>query len=138
MRPSQRLARNLVSESKAYGYTLAVWGGGAILIGHYRTLGVIRIALYIGGALTAMAVLAFAAFGGLFTEQNRPEGQRRLAASMVHVAATGGSLLVSYLIVIVGRPFLPPGGVFLLVGFQTTLLYNVLLVSEDTVARLVE
>ena len=135
MEPSKRLARNLVSESKAYGYTLAIWGGGAILASHYGTVSVVRVALYVGGALCAMAVLALVAFGGLFTEQQRPEGQRRLAASMVHVVATGGSLLVSYLTVVVGRRVLPPSVVFALVGFFTTVLYNGLLVFEDTVAR---
>jgi hypothetical protein len=138
MEPSKRLARNLVSESKAYGYTLAIWGGGAILVSHYGMPSVIRVALYVGGALVAMAVLAFVAFGGLLTEQRRPEGERRLAASMVHVAATGGSLLVSYLTVVIGRPLVPPAVVFALVGFLTTALYNVLLVFEDTLARAVE
>jgi hypothetical protein len=135
MEPSKRLARNLIAESKAYGYTLAIWGGGAILVSHYGIPSIVEVALYVGGALCAMAVLALVAFGGLFTEQKRPEGHRRLAASMVHVAATGGSLLVSYLTVVVGRPFVPPSLVFSLVGFSTTILYNVLLVSEDIAAR---
>jgi hypothetical protein len=138
MEPSQRLARNLVAESKAYGYTLTIWGGGAILIAHYGVPDIIRVALYVGGALVAMAALAFVAFGGLLTEQRRPEGDRRLAASMVHVAATGGSLLVSYLVSVGGKGRLPPAVVFAVVGFLTTALYNVLLVFEDTVARAIE
>ena len=135
MEPSQRLARNLVAESKAYGYTLTIWGGGAILIVHYGMPSIVRIALYVGGALVAMALLAFVAFGGLFTEQRQPEIERRLAASMVHVAATGGSLVVSYLVSIGGRGLLPPALVFALVGFLATGFYNVVLVFEDTVAR---
>jgi hypothetical protein len=31
----QQLARNLSAETEAYGYTLSVWGGGAILIHQY-------------------------------------------------------------------------------------------------------
>lgn len=135
MEPSQRLARNLVSESKAYGYTLTIWGSGEILVEHYGLPNLARIALYVGGALIAMAVLALVAFGGLLTEQERPEGHRRLAASMVHVAATGGSLLLSYLIAVGSRRLLPPGVVFVLIGFAATFLYNVLLVFEDVVAR---
>lgn len=138
MEPSKRLARTLVSESKAYGYTLTIWGGGAILIVHYGMPSIVRVALYVGGALVAMALLAFVAFGGLFTEQHRPEGEHRLAASMVHVAATGGGLVVSYLVSIGGRGLLPPALVFALVGFLTTGLYNVLLVFEDVFARMVD
>lgn len=85
MELSKRLARNLISESKAYGYTLSVWGGGTILIVHYGMPGIVRIALYVGGALVAMAVLTFVAFGGMFIEQRQPEVRPRFAASMIRV-----------------------------------------------------
>lgn len=135
MEPSNRLARNLVMESKAYGYTLTIWGGGAILIAHYGTPNIARVALYAGGALVAMGALAFAAFGGMFTEQHQPETDPRLAASMIHFAATGGSLVVSYLAVVVGRPLVSPNIVFVIVGFLTTFVYNIGLIFEDVVAR---
>ncbi len=138
MEPSKRLARNLVAESKAYGYTLTVWGGGAILIAHYGAPDILRTALYIGGALVAMALLAVVAFEGFLTKQRRPEGERPLVASMVHVTATGGSLLVSYLVSVGGQGRLPPALVFGLVGFLGTALYNTLLVAEDSLGRAVE
>lgn len=138
MEPSKRLARNLVAESKAYGYTLTIWGGGAILVAHYGTPNIVQVAAYVGGALVAMALLAVVAFGGLLTEQRRPEGERPPAAAMVHIAATGGSLLVSYLVSVGGQGRLPPALVFSLVGFLATALYNALLVFEDTLGRAVE
>jgi hypothetical protein len=135
MEPSERLARNLVAESKAYGYALTIWGGGSVLIAHYGTPGIAQVALYVGGALAAMALLAVVAFGGLLTEQRRPEGERPPAAAMVHIAATGGSLLVSYLVSVGGQGRLPPALVFALVGFLGTALYNTLLVFEDSLGR---
>lgn len=47
----QRLAQNLTSESEAYGYTLTIWGTGAILINQFGTPGMTQISLYVGGAL---------------------------------------------------------------------------------------
>lgn len=50
---------------------------------------------------------------------------------MIHVVATGGNLLVSFLLIVGGRRFgLGRNGAFLLVGFQATLLYNLLLLLE--------
>lgn len=138
MEPSKRLARNLVAESKAYGYTLTIWGGGAILVAHYGTPDIVRVAAYVGGALVAMALLAAVAFGGLLAEQRQPEGERPPVASMVHIVATGGSLLVSYLVSVGGQGRLPPALVFSLVGFLGTALYNTLLVFEDSLGRVVE
>jgi hypothetical protein len=138
MEPSKRLASNLVAESKAYGYTLSIWGGGAILIAHYGVPDILQVGAYVGGALVAMAVLAVVAFGGLLAEQRRPEGEPPPVASMVHIVATGGSLLVSYLVSIVGKGRLPPALVFGLVGFLGTALYNTLLVFEDSLGRAVE
>ena len=138
MEPSKRLARNLVAESKAYGYTLTIWGGGAILVAHYGTPDIVRVAAYVGGALVAMTLLAAVAFGGLLAEQHQPEGERPPVASMVHIAATGGSLLASYLVSVGGQGRLPPALVFSLVGFLGTALYNTLLVFEDSLGRVVE
>ncbi|GAA0463769.1 hypothetical protein MUK72_08175 [Halococcus dombrowskii] len=138
MEPSKRLASNLVAESKAYGYTLTIWGGGAILVAHYGTPSILAVAAYVGGALVAMALLAVVAFGGLLAEQRQPDGEPPPVASMVHIAATGGSLLVSYLVSIGGKGRLPPVLVFALVGFLATALYNTLLVAEDSIGRAVE
>jgi hypothetical protein len=138
MEPSKRLASNLVAESKAYGYTLTIWGGGAILITHYGAPDILRVALYVGGALVAMTLLAAVAFSGLFAEQRRPDGEPPPVASMVHILATGGSLLVSYLVSITGKGRLPPPLVFGLVGFLGTVLYNTLLVAEDSIGRAIE
>ena len=131
MDPTSRLARNLVEESKAYGYTLTILGAGALLIHHYGMPGIVQTGLYIGGALAAIAALTVVAFGGFLTERKMGGARRLVSASMVHVVATGGNLLVSFLLIVGGRRFgLGRNGAFLLVGFQATLLYNLLLLLE--------
>jgi hypothetical protein len=138
MEPSQRLAHNLVAESKAYGYTLAIWGAGALLIHEFGTPDALEVGLYIGGALAAIAVLTAVAFGGVLTEHER-DGQQVVAASMVHILATGGNLVVSYaLVVLVERIGFPEPVPFVLVGFQTTCLYNVFLLFEHAVVEVFE
>ncbi|WP_231186213.1 hypothetical protein [Haladaptatus sp. DYF46] len=47
--PTEQLARSLLSESKAYGYTLTIWGGGAILMNQYGSPRIVEIFLYILG-----------------------------------------------------------------------------------------
>ena len=131
MDPTSRLARNLVEESKAYGYTLTVWGAGALLIHHYGMPGIVQTGLYIGGALAAIAALTLVAFGGLLTEREMGGARQLVSASMVHIVATGGNLLVSFCLIVLGRRYgLGRNGAFALVGFQATLLYNLLLLLE--------
>ncbi|WP_233553896.1 hypothetical protein [Halococcus sp. IIIV-5B] len=74
----------------------------------------------------------------MLTERER-EGQGVAAASMVHILATGGNLVVSYaLVVLVERVGLPEPVPFVLVGFQTTCLYNVFLLFEHAVVGVFE
>lgn len=138
MDPRERLAQNLVFESKAYGYTLSIWGSGAILFVRYGTPpSVVPIFSYVVGALVAFSTLAYVAFETMFRETETTSSQQVMVSSIVHVLATFGNLIVSYLLVYVGATVgLPAAISFLTVGFQATILYNVLLLVEEGTARL--
>lgn len=137
MHSIERLAQNLASESRAYGYTLTIWGGGAILINQYGTPQILEIFLYVGGALLAFGVLVALTFRNLFTDIETDSTQQLLVVSMVHVIATFGNLLVSYLLIRVCILVDVPAGVgFLALGFQTTFTYNLLLLVQDALARI--
>lgn len=71
MDPTSRLARNLVEESKAYGYTLTILGAGALLIHHYGMPGIVQTGLYIGGALAAIAALSQSSRSVAFSPSER-------------------------------------------------------------------
>jgi hypothetical protein len=127
----------LLAESKAYGYTLTIWGGGAILMNQYGSPGILDIFLYIGGALFAFGSLASVAFDDLFDDL-KPEYQEGLIiASMVHIAATLGNLLLSYAILVALNPGFPSSWAFFVVGFEGTLTYNLILLLKDGFAQFV-
>lgn len=46
----QQLAHNITSESKAYGYTLSIWGGGSVLGHVYGTPIIVQTFLYVVGS----------------------------------------------------------------------------------------
>lgn len=134
----QQLARNLTAESEAYGYTLTIWGGGSILIGQYGTPTVAQIFLYVGGALVAFATLALVAFPHLFTEHEAGQSRKLIIASTIHLIATFGSLGLAYLITrtaIIST--LSATTSFLFIGFQLTLTYNLFVLTERAVGRVV-
>lgn len=84
------------------------------------------------------AALALLAFDELFAHKDLDESQQLLVASTIHIVATGGNLLLSYLLVVAIRSYTPlPEMVgFLLVGFQATVTYNLLLLEEVFLVRL--
>lgn len=136
MDPRERLAQNLVFESKAYGYTLTIWGSGALLIGQYGTPTAVQILSYVGGALAAFSALAVVAFNTMFREMRAGSDQQVIVTSMVHVFATFGNLLISYIIIhYTLLSGLPSAVLFLAIGFQATFLYNVFLLLEEGTAR---
>ncbi|WP_197425399.1 hypothetical protein [Halobacterium sp. CBA1126] len=137
MAPRDRLRANLLAEGRAYGYTLTVWGAGAMLIHAYGVPSPAGVFAFVGGALAAMTALALVAFDGLFDTQTARDAYERQAASIVHVAAALGNLAASYAVIWAATPALPAHWAFSLVGFQATVGYNVLLLFEDGVARVV-
>ncbi len=135
----RRLAENLTAEAQAYGYTLTIWGAGAILVSAYGVPDPPIVFLYVGGALLGYGTLAAVAFDSLFARREAGSDTTLLAASTVHVVATLGNLVVSYAVVDASsRLALPAAVAFFAVGAQATATYNVLLLLEDYVVRRIE
>jgi hypothetical protein len=127
-----RLAHNLSAEAQAYGYTLTIWGAGAILIGVYGIPDPPSIFLFVGGALLGYGALAALAFDSLLGSREQQDDTTLVVASAVHVVATVGNLALSYAVVVLAsRTGVPDPGAFALVGAQATSTYNVLLLLED-------
>ncbi|WP_202932591.1 hypothetical protein [Halorussus salinus] len=131
MDPRRRLAHNLTAESEAYGYTLTIWGSGAMLIYKVQTPDLFHILLLAFGAILGFAVLGAIAFREIVREP-ADDDTPLVVTSMVHVVSTLGNLVVAYLLVRFVVAHSTPGWLaFPLVGFQATFLYNVLLLLED-------
>lgn len=134
----EQLARNLSAESEAYGYTLTIWGGGSVLINQYGTPTIGQIFLYVGGALVAFATLAAVAFPHLFTEHEAGQSRQLVIASTIHLIATFGSLGLAYFLTRTAITSAIPAWVsFSFIGFQLTLTYNLFVLSERAVGRVV-
>ncbi len=125
----EKLAANLVATSKAYGYTLCVWGSGAVLIAEYGLPQAMAVLLYVVGAVTGFGLLATVVYGTLFSEVEEIHEDHILAATMIHYVAApltvAGSLLIA-------RHTHPMAG-FFLAGANATIGYNVLLLVESLV-----
>ncbi|QPV61372.1 hypothetical protein I7X12_11395 [Halosimplex litoreum] len=129
-----RLAANLASESEAYGYTLTIWGSGALLIHSYSVPGVARILSFVAGALAGFGLLAALAFEGFSAEMHVEESPSSLVVSAIHILSTGGALAAVSLVLDA-----TPDGValvtFFLVGALATVTYNLLLLLEAVAVR---
>lgn len=129
-----RLADNLARESAAYGYTLSVWGAGAMLIAAYGVPEPSEVFAFVTGAVLGFALLAAVAFESPFEERAADDSDLRVA-SMVHVLGTLGTLAVAY-----GLTGLRDWGVadpvvFGAVGVLVIVSYNLALLVEAAVTR---
>ncbi len=119
------LKTNLTGESKAYGYTLVIWGSGALLISQFGLPAFPEVMLYVFGALSGFALLAFIAYQGMFIDVANPREERLIVVSMLHYIAALGTVGISQLLHIE-----PVELAFFLVGVNASVMYNVLLLVE--------
>lgn len=118
----------LAGESRAYGFTIAFWGSGAMLI-KANDLPTVELALLYGlGAVVGFGVLALAAFGRSNKEVEAKDSGY-LVLGMVHYLA---ALVPIYLTYLITSSSLPATADFFLSGFTVSTTYNILaLVEED-------
>lgn len=133
MRPRHRLEATLREEARAYGYTLTIWGTGALLIGELGLPTTVEVFTFAAGAVAGFAALSLVAFGGPFdrTDADRPS---TVVVSMIHIVATLGALGCGELLLRVGRSF-PDAVVALVVAAAVTVAYNLLLLVEQGAAE---
>ncbi|WP_435063155.1 hypothetical protein [Halobaculum sp. EA56] len=132
--PRSRLARNLAAESEAYGFSLATWGSGAVVVHDVGVPGVVGASAFVGGAVAGFALLAAVAFGGLLSE-TETEDRSLAVVSTVHVLATTGTVLSVHAAVVVARGRFPGALALFAAGVALTVSYNLLLTTEDLLGR---
>ncbi|MFC6724268.1 hypothetical protein ACFQE1_07750 [Halobium palmae] len=140
MDPRSRLVSTCQAEAKAYGYTLTIWGGGALLIHAFGTPSPPDVFAYVFGALFGFALLVGYAFDSPLSSGGRDDDQRDgdfLAASTIHFLATPGNLLLAYAtILLLAGTGIPHWAAYFAVGTEATLAYNVLTLLEDYIGEL--
>lgn len=122
----QKLQTNLTGESKAYGYTLSVWGSGAVLTHFFGLPTLIEVFLFVAGAVTGYGILALAVYRNMLTPVQTPVPEQVIVASMIHILAAAGTVGIAMVL----SWMLPFAWAFLLVGVNASFMYNVLLLVE--------
>jgi hypothetical protein len=122
----RRSLRNaLASEAKAYGFTLVIWGTGALVIGRQGFPSPPQVFAYVGGVLAAMALLLLIAFGDLRRRWTE-EDPVRFAFGAIHVI----SVLVALLVAWWCATFIPGTVGFFLTPFLAVSVHQLLLAAE--------
>ncbi len=129
----KQLRDNITEESIAYGYTLTIWGSGALLLNSFQT-NPLDILLFVTGGVTGFAILALIAFKGFLKEVKMKREKDFIVSSMIHILASLGTVVVNYLIITsssdVGQSL-----IYFLVGANTTFLYNLVLMAETYLSK---
>lgn len=122
----KRLLRSvLVSESRAYGFTIAFWGSGALLVNAFGIPGIAGVLAYGTGAVTGFGILTLWAYRGTLTtvETDEPD---YLVLGMIHYLAAIVPVLCTYFL-----SLLEPLAAFFLSGAAVSVTYNLGMLVEE-------
>ncbi|PSG98666.1 MAG: hypothetical protein BRC29_00895 [Nanohaloarchaea archaeon SW_7_43_1] len=124
------LRSTLANESKAYGFTIAFWGSGALLVNYSGGLPTVVEALMYGlGAITGFAALILYSYRNTFSEIEYEESDV-MVLSMVHYVAALLPVAMTYY---TGR--IEPPYNFLITGFSVSMLYNLGMILEEILSE---
>lgn len=84
------LADALRGERRAYGFTMVVWGTGALLLGSRGSPGISGVAAYLGGIVVAMAIVLLVDAGGPTAALPSSRGSHPVASAIHLIAPAGG------------------------------------------------
>ncbi len=118
----------MVGESKAYGFTIAFWGSGIILVDSLGIPDLFGVMMYGFGAVAGFGLLALFAFQG--EKGTEDEKTDLLVFSTVHYLAAMAPIAVSYLI----AESIASNYAFFIAGMNVSILYNLLMVVEKKLA----
>jgi len=126
--------RNLiVEESFAYGFTIAFWGSGLLLINEFGLLHTLGIVEYASGAITGFGVLAVATFGGAVDAVDIEESPSYFILAGIHylsglvpIAVTHGLIALAF-----GKAV-----TLFLTGMAVSICYNVFATFEKVLSEM--
>ena len=84
------LADALRGERRAYGFTMVVWGTGALLTGSRASPGISGVAAYLGGIVLAMAIVLLVDAGGPRAALPKSRGSHAVISAIHLIAPAGG------------------------------------------------
>lgn len=128
------LKENITDESIAYGYTLAIWGTGALLLTNFSITEESILAFVLGGVL-GFATLSLVAFKHFIEKVENPKPRKVIVVSMIHILASFGTVFLNYLFMNETSSLLSSGTIFFIAGFNVSVLYNIMLLLERYVSE---
>lgn len=114
----------LSGQASAYGFTLIIWGTGALTVYQLGQPGPAEVFSYVGGALVAAVLIIAGAFG--IRKTIREEKPRRRAYSAMHLPSVPIAMLAGWAV----THLLVGWAGFFMAGFVAVLVYEVLLSLE--------
>ena len=123
------LRSTLEKESRAYGFTIAFWGSGAMLIAEQGLPNLLEALSYGGGAVLGFGLLTLVAYRRAL-DQPQVEDERVMILGMVHyIAALLPIILAAYFAKMVS-----PWS-FLLAGASASISYNLGMLVEEALSE---
>ena len=132
MADNKNYMRSMVSgESRAYGFTIAFWGSGALLINEFGAPDIFLALSFGFGAILGFGLLALSLFGTKSEAQT--EDKAVLVLATIHYLSALAPMIFTHLVIQTG---LPVEIKFLFGGMGVSVLYNVLSIVEEDIAEL--
>ncbi|MFB6158142.1 MAG: hypothetical protein ABEJ95_00600 [Candidatus Nanohalobium sp.] len=119
----------LAKESRAYGFTIAFWGSGAMLISESGLPGLFEALSYGGGAVVGFGALTILAYRRTLSPVDFEESQVMILG-MVHYFAALFPVILSYYLA-----GLPSPWSFLSAGFAASTVYNLGMLAEEALSE---
>ncbi len=118
-------------ESRAYGFTIAFWGSGALLINEFGAPDLFLALSFGFGSVIGFGLLALSLFGT--KSQAQTEDKAILVLATIHYLSALTPMIFTHLVIQTG---LPVEIKFLLGGMGVSVLYNMLSIIEEDIAKL--
>jgi len=122
----------LVEESFAYGFTIAFWGTGLLLINKFGLLHTFGILEYAVGTVTGFGLLAVTTFGGAVDTVENPSAPEYHILAGIHYLAALVPIGAAHLIVAAS---LSKGLTLFLTGSVVSVGYNISAAFEELISE---
>lgn len=124
----------LVRESFAYGFTIAFWGSGLLLINEYGLLHAGGIMAYAVGAITGFGVLAVATFGSAVDQIEVDSTPSYVVLAGIHYLSALVPIAMTHFILLAA---LGKGLSIFLTGATVSIFYNLFATFEEVISEFV-
>lgn len=127
---SSFLRSALAQESRAYGFTIAFWGSGMVLVGNFGTPVLNEILLYAIGAIAGFGALTLFTFRRPLENAEYEETDFMVFSTMHFISSLIPILVASWL-----AGALSETAAFFLSGVSVSANYNILMLVEERLAE---